>query len=78
MVALTSSSGGASPAPPRPLHPLPPDINTFKTLVASTQKVQSNPQSKFVKKMDDIPKVQVHADSSLPLALKIMDHGMVG
>jgi hypothetical protein len=40
--------------------------------------VQKNPQSKFVKKMDDIPKVQVHADSSRPLVLKIVEHGLVG
>jgi hypothetical protein len=68
-----------TPLPPPPPPPPPfPDIDVFRALVFSATRTVKAPPSKFVKQLDEIPQVPVHADSSRSLALKLADRGLIG
>jgi hypothetical protein len=64
MVAL---SAGGDPSPPTSF---PPDIESFRSSWPQLQNQISPPPSKFVKKLDKIPKVPVHASLSINLVLR--------
>ena len=64
-------SGGVPPLP------LPPDLEAFKILIASSGKRKGGPTHKFVKKVD-IPSVELPTDKTCRSALNIAERGLIG
>ena len=64
-------SGGEPP------FPLPPDLEAFKKLIASSGKRKGGPAQKFVKKLD-IPSVELPAEKTCRLALNLAERGLIG
>ena len=63
-------SGGEPPLP------LPPDLEDFKRLIASSSKRKGGPAHKFVKKVD-IPFVELPADRTSRSALNLVERGLI-
>jgi hypothetical protein len=63
--------------PPQP--PQSPDLAAFQTLISSYTKSAKGAQtSRFVKRIEEIPKVAVHTTSSRPFALRLAENGLIG
>ena len=60
-----------------PPLPLPPNLEAFKKLIASSGKRKGGPAQKFVKKVD-IPYVELPADKTCRSALNLAEHGLIG
>lgn len=62
--------------PPLP----PPDIDAcaFQALVAASIKHLKTPPSKFVKKLDEIPKFVLSSPAARKIALALANHGLIG
>ena len=73
---MSSFSTRGDPSPPPPLPP--PNIGSFRAHVASSPKSNKVPPLKFVKKLDGIPKVLVHAPWSRNLDLRFEANGLIG
>jgi hypothetical protein len=66
------ASGGGPEAPP----PLPPEITAFRKLVAANDKCPTTGiQQKFVKKLDNIPSVDLPAEEPCRSALNLAESG---
>jgi hypothetical protein len=71
------ASGLGERDPPQPPPPL--DLVVFQALLSSyTKSTKGNPQSRFVKKLDEIPKVSVHSPSSRSFSLRLAENGLIG
>jgi hypothetical protein len=71
--------GLGSPPPPPPQPPQPPDLEAFQTLITSYKKATKDVQpSRFVKRLEEIPKVAVHSSSARPFALRLAENGLIG
>jgi len=72
---MASSFWGGSPPQSSP----PPDIASFQSLLSTyTKKVKFPPQSHFVKKINEIPKVPVKPSTSCLFSLQLDEDGMIG
>ena len=60
-----------------PPLPLPPDLEAFKKLIASSGKRTGGPVQKFIKKVD-IPSVELLADQACRSALNLAEWGLIG
>jgi hypothetical protein len=70
---MASGSGD----PPQP--PSPPDLAVFQTLISSYSKsAKGAPTSRFVKRLEAIPKVSVHSPSSRPFSLRLAENSLIG
>ena len=64
--------GGSTP-------PIPPNIVSFKRLVASYGNRKGNPNvQQFVKKSDNIPSVELPAECPCHTALNLAKRGLIG
>ena len=57
--------------------PLPPELEAFKMLIASGRKRTQGGVQRFVKKVD-IPSVELPAERTCRLALKLANRGLIG
>ena len=57
-----------------PLLPLPPDLEAFKRMIASSGKRKGGVSQKFVKKVD-IPFVELHAERTCQSTLNLAEWG---
>ena len=57
--------------------PLPPDLEAFNKLIASSGKRKGGPTQKFVKKVD-IPSVELPAEKTCRSALNLAERGLIG
>lgn len=61
------------------MDPLPPEVQAFKSLVASGPKrPPSATMQKFVKKMDTIPSVALPEEETCKAALNLAEKGLIG
>ena len=60
-----------------PPLPLPPDLEDFKKLIASSGKRRGGPAQKFVKKVD-IPSVELPTDKTCRSALNLAERRLIG
>ena len=60
-----------------PLKPLPPDLEAFKKLIASSGKRTGGVSEKFVKKVD-IPSVELPVDQTFRSTLNLAERGLIG
>jgi hypothetical protein len=78
---MPPSPGGASGPPISQSPPSPSvsakDVAAFTSLIASLPKMNKQTPPKFVKKMDQIPSVQIQG-SSRTLALKFAEQALIG
>jgi len=73
------SAAGRGPPPPPPPRPPSADEAAFDKLIQATRKkVGSAPPPKFVKKLEDIPEIELPTDSSIPLAVGLAEKALVG
>jgi hypothetical protein len=75
---MAALSTGGETSPPPPLSSPPRDIEAFCALTGLALKSIKVPPSKFVKKIDEIPKVPVHASSSKNVAVCFATNGLIG
>ena len=60
-----------------PLLPLPPDLEAFKKLIASSVKRKGGTTQKFVKKVD-IPSVELPTEKTCRSTLNLAKRGLIG
>ena len=60
-----------------PPLPLPPDLEAFNKLIASSGKRKCGPAQKFVKKVD-IPSIELPTNKTCRSALYLADCGLIG
>jgi hypothetical protein len=69
----------AQDSPLGPLHAPPPDAEAaFSSLLASLPKKKKPEASKFVKKLDDVPEVNLPPEGPIQVALSLADRALVG
>jgi hypothetical protein len=67
--------GGPEAAPP----PLPPEIDSFRKLIATCNKrPASYSQQKFIKKLDNIPSINLPPEETCRSALNLVKRGLIG
>jgi hypothetical protein len=68
--------GGGPEAPP---PPLPPELDAFRKLVVACNKQPaSDSQQKFVKKLDNIPSIDLPGEETCRSALTLAERGLIG
>lgn len=73
------SAAGRGPPPPPPPRPPSADAEAFDRLVNATRKkVGSAPPPKFVKKLDEIPEIELPPEKTIPLAVGLAERALIG
>jgi hypothetical protein len=75
MLESSVEGGGDAPLTSRPP---PPDIKAFHSLILSYKKMTKQAPSRFVKNIDDIPKVPIHPTSARPFAICMAEKKLIG
>ena len=73
-----SAAGGGSPPPPPPRPPSADEVAFLHLVHATRKKVGSAPPSKFVKKLDAIPEIELPPEHSIPMAVALAEKALIG